>query len=101
MIKGGGCAKTIISLQLYHKLRETNKIEIIKPATRNIIVSCTGEQQDYMGSVNLIMHFQGINQVAKSFRINLMVSDNIAHQKFLGLDFTGSEAKAFKTNDHL
>ena len=97
----GGCAKTIISLQLYHKLRETNRIEIIKPEVRTVIVSCTGEQQDVMGSVNLIMHFQGMNQVHKSFRINAMVSDNIAHQMFLGRDFTGSEAKAFETNNHL
>ena len=30
-----------------------------------------------------------------------MVSDNIAHQMFLGRDFTGLEAKAFETNNHL
>ena len=53
----GSCAKTIISLQLYHKLRETNDIEIIKPAIRTVIVSCTGEQRDVMGSVNLIRLF--------------------------------------------
>ena len=54
-----------------------------------------------MGSVNLIMHFQGMNRVDNSFSINAMVSDNIAHQMFLGRDFTGSEAKAFETNNHL
>ena len=97
----GGCAKSIISLQPHHKLRETNRIEIIKPVIRTVIVSCTGEQQDVIGSVNLILNFQGVNHVDKYFQINAMISDNIAHQMFLGQDFKGSEAKAFKINYHL
>ena len=97
----GGCAKTIINLKLFNQLKEQGNIEIIKPATRTVIVSCTGEYKEVIGSVDIIMHFTGSNGINMSFNINAMISEAVSHDMFLGRDFTGSEAKAFETNDHL
>ena len=56
----GGCAKTIISINLYNRLKDSGQVDLIKPMIKTVIVSCTGEHKELMGSVNLSMHFQGI-----------------------------------------
>ena len=96
-----GCAKTIINKKVFDKLLKEGTIEIQQPDRPTVIVTCTGEPQPITGTANILLHFEGLNNVRKSFALNVIVHDGIAQDFLLGRDFTGSDAKAFETNKYL
>jgi hypothetical protein len=59
------------------------------------------EVQQIKGVTDINIHFQGENNCTKSYLLNVIVHEGLAQDFFLGRDFTGSEAKAFETNEHI
>ena len=96
-----GCAKSIIKTSVFNKLLAHGDIEIEKPKVPVALVSCTGEYQDISGTADIILHFQGTNGISMSFPLNVIVHPELSQDFLLGRDFTGSDAKAFETNDYL
>ena len=96
-----GCAKTIISQKIFDKLLAQGHIEIKQPERPTVIVSCTGEAKSITGLADILLHFEGINNVKKSFELNVIVHSGITQDFLLGRDFTGSDARAFETNRFL
>ena len=96
-----GCAKTIISTATFNRLVQQGHISVHHPENKIVIVTCTGEAQPIQGTVDIIFHFQGSNNVNKSYELNVLVHSSLNQDCLLGRDFTGSNAKAFETNDHL
>jgi hypothetical protein len=96
-----GCAKSIMKKSIFEKLQKFGKIEVIKPTEKQALVSCTGEYQEITGSADILLHFQGVNGVQMSFELNVIIHSELSQDFLLGRDFTGSDAKAFETNDYL
>ena len=61
----------------------------------------SGEIQKIMGVADITLHFKGVNDCIKSFHLNVIVHNGLEQEFFLGRDFTGSDAKAFETNEHI
>jgi len=91
-----GCAKSIIHQKVLNELLKHGHIEIMQPERPTVIISYSGEVQPVTGTANIIFHFEGINNVHKSFQLNVLV-----HKILLGRDFTGSDARAFEINHFL
>jgi hypothetical protein len=96
-----GCAKTIINQKVFESMQQHGHIEL-KPLERpTVIITATGEPQLVAGSADILLHFEGINQVKKSFELNVLVHSGITQDFLLGRDFSGSDARAFETNKFL
>ncbi len=64
-----GCAKTIINQKVFESMQQHGPIEL-KPLERpTVIITATGEPQLVAGSADILLHFEGINQVKKSFEL--------------------------------
>ena len=96
-----GCAKTIMNKTIFDKLIKQGQIEVKQPDRPTVIVSCTGEPQPIEGTADILLHFEGLNNVRKSFELNVIVHSGITQDFLLGRDFTGSDARAFETNKFL
>ena len=98
-----GCAKSIIRRALLKRLEQYtgNTIEIVPDKTYKWIETATKERQRIEGTADILLHFKGLNGCTKSFKLNVIVHDQICHEFLLGRDFTGSDAKAFETNSHM
>ncbi len=66
-----------------------------------MLISCTGEAQPIEGSADIILHFEGTNGINTAYQLNVLVHTALSQDFLLGRDFTGSDAKAFETNEHL
>ncbi len=88
-----GCAKTIINQKVFESMQQHGHIEL-KPLERpTVIITATGEPQLVAGSADILLHFEGINQVKKSFELNVLVHSGITQDFLLGRDFSGSDAR--------
>ena len=98
-----GCAKSIAKRSLIQRLEQYTgeKITIVPDKTYKWIETATKERQRIEGTADILLHFKGINGCTKSFKLNVIVHDEICHEFLLGRDFTGSDAKAFETNEHM
>ena len=96
-----GCAKSIIHQKVFDELCKRGQIDIIPPERPTVIISYSGEVQPVTGTANIILHFEGINNVQKSFQLNVLVHSGTTQDFLLGRDFTGSDARAFETNHFL
>jgi len=96
-----GCAKTIIKHSVFEQLLRNGHIDIIAPERPIVLISCTGEAQPVEGSANIVLHFEGTNGIIMTYELNVLVHTSLSQDFLLGRDFTGSDAKAFETNDHL
>ena len=96
-----GCAKSIIKTSVFNTLQKKGLIKIINPIQRMSIVSCTGEQQSITGLADIMLHFEGQHGIEMSFELNVIIHPSLSQDFLLGRDFTGSDAKAFETNNHL
>ena len=96
-----GCAKTVIKQSVFRKLLKKNVISIIQPEIPIVLVTCTQQQQPIVGTADIMLHFEGDNNIKMSFQLNVIIHDEISQDFLLGRDFTGSDAKAFETNSHL
>jgi hypothetical protein len=100
-LHGSGCAKTIINQKVFESMQQHGPIKL-KPLERpTVIITTTGEPQPVAGSADILLHFEGINQVRKSFELNVLVHAGITQDFLLGRDFSGSDARAFETNKFL
>ena len=96
-----GCSKTIMSHQLYEKLTQFEDIPIYHDDRYQAVKMASGEIQKIMGVADIALHFKGVNNCIKSFYLNVIVHNGLEQEFFLGRDFTGSDAKAFETNEHI
>jgi hypothetical protein len=96
-----GCAKSIMKKSVFDKLLKRGNIEVIQPTEKQALVSCTGEYQEITGTANILLHFSGTNEAKMSFELNVIIHSDLSQDFLLGRDFTGSDAKAFETNDYL
>jgi hypothetical protein len=96
-----GCTKTVIKHSVFEQLVTLGHIEIMKPKRQIVLISCTGEAQPIEGSANIILHFEGTNGINTAYQLNVLVHTALSQDFLLGRDFTGSDAKAFETNEHL
>jgi len=96
-----GCAKSVMKTSVFEELQKRGEITIVKPPQRLILVSCTGENQEITGLADIMLHFTGDNGKKMSFELNVIIHPNLSQDFLLGRDFTGSDAKAFETNNHL
>ena len=96
-----GCSKTIISYDLYKRIAEYGATPIYDDPKYQAVKTASGEIQKVMGVTDVTLHFKGENSCSKSFHLNVIVHKGLALDFFLGRDFTGSDAKAFETNDHI
>ena len=96
-----GCAKTVVKTSAFQTLLKQGFIELKQPEKKVVLISCTGEAQPIQGSADIIIHFTGANKVKLAFELNVLVHSSLNQDFLLGRDFTGSEAKAFETNEHL
>ena len=96
-----GCAKTIINKKMFDKLLEKGHIEVYQPERPTVIVTASGEAQPITGTADILLHFEGLHGIQKSFELNVIVHSGITQDFLLGRDFTGSDARAFETNKYL
>jgi hypothetical protein len=96
-----GCTKSVLKTSVFEELQKRGEITITKPPQRLILVSCTGENQEITGVADIMLHFTGDNGKKMSFELNVIIHPNLSQDFLLGRDFTGSDAKAFETNNHL
>ena len=96
-----GCSKTIMSYDLYKKLIPLGVAEIYQDPRYQAVRMASKEVQRIKGVTDITIHFQGENGCTKSYLLNVIVHEGLAQDFFLGRDFTGSEAKAFETNEHI
>ena len=96
-----GCSKTIMSYELYKRLIPLGVAEIYQDPRYQAVRLASKEVQRIKGVTDINIHFQGENDCTKSYFLNVIVHEGLAQDFFLGRDFTGSEAKAFETNEHI
>jgi hypothetical protein len=96
-----GCAKSILKTSVFKKLLSQGQIALIPPLEPQALVSCTGEYQEITGTADILLHFTGINGAKLTFELNVIIHPELSQDFLLGRDFTGSDAKAFETNDYL
>jgi len=96
-----GCSKTIMSFQLYEKIVQHGAAPIYQDLRYQAVKMASGEIQKIMGVTDITLHFKGENDCIKSFQLNVIVHNGLEQEFFLGRDFTGSDAKAFETNEHI
>ena len=96
-----GCAKSIIHQKVFDELLKNGHIEVMEPQRPTVIVSYSGEVQPVKATANIILHFEGVNNVQKSFQLNVLVHSGTTQDFLLGRDFTGSDARAFETNNFI
>ena len=96
-----GCAKTVIKSSVFHQLCEQGFIEMQQPEQNIVLMSCTGELQPVEGIADIILHFKGENGIDISYELSILIHSSLSQDFLLGRDFTGSDAKAFETNEHL
>ena len=96
-----GCAKTIINKKVFDKLLLKGQIEVQQPERPTVIVTASGEAQPITGTADILLHFEGLHGIRKSFELNVIVHGGITQDFLLGRDFTGSDARAFETNKYL
>jgi len=96
-----GCAKSILKLSTFNKLKTYGHVQVRRPEHTTVMVSATGQQTTITTEADIIMHFEGLNGVNLTFELNVMVHPSLAQDFLLGRDFTGSAAKAFETNDRI
>jgi hypothetical protein len=89
-----GCAKTIINKKVFDKLLEKGHIEVYQPERPTVIVTASGEAQQITGTADILLHFEGLHGIQKSFELNVIVHAGITQDFLLGRDFTGSDARA-------
>jgi len=95
-----GCAKTIISRQIYNELNNTHPMRM--KSLKNVsISSCTGEKTHPIGYISAFMEFKDEHNQTMSFPHNILVHETLDHDMLLGRDFTGSQHKTLETNDHM
>jgi len=90
-----GCPKSIINQKVFDELLKHGHMEIMQPERPTVIVSYSGEVQQVTGTANIILHLEVINNVQKSFQLNVLVHSDTTQDFLLGRDFTGSDARAF------
>jgi hypothetical protein len=61
----------------------------------------SGQIQQILGVADIKLHFVGENNCNKPFLLDVIVHKGLEQEFFLGQDFTGSDAKAIKTNDYI
>ena len=96
-----GCAKSVLKTSVFEQLLELGHITVNQPATKLVLVSCTGEHQEITGLADINLHFSDEAGVKMSFTLNVIIHPFLSQDFLLGRDFTGSDAKAFETNDYL
>ena len=96
-----GCMKSVMRTSVYEKLLEQGNITLNKPENKIVLVSCTGEHQEVTGLADIKLHFTDEAGVSVSFDLNVVVHNQLSQDFLLGRDFTGSDAKAFETNEYL
>jgi hypothetical protein len=96
-----GCAKSVLKTSVFELLLELGHITVNQPATKLVLVSCTGEHQAITGLADITLHFADEAGVNMSFALNVIIHPFLSQDFLLGRDFTGSDAKAFETNDYL
>ncbi len=92
-LHNSGCAKSIIHQKIFDELCKRGQIEIIPPERPTVIISYSGEVQPVTGTANIILHSEGINNVQKSFQLNVLVHNGTTQDFLLG--------RAFETNHFL
>jgi hypothetical protein len=95
------CAKTVIKHSVFEQLVQLGHIEILKPERQIMLISSTGEAQPIEGSADIVLHFEGTNGINTSYQLKVLVHTALSQDFLLRRDFTGSDAKAFETNEHL
>jgi hypothetical protein len=96
-----GCSKSIMSKKLYEQLQQTGNTQIYYDPRYQAVKVASGEVQKILGVANIRLHFVGENKCNKSFLLDVIVHEGLDEEFFLGRDFTGSDAKALETNDHI
>jgi len=96
-----GCTNTMIKTSALLKLQDHDYIKLIQPKHEINIISCTGEHTSIRGFAELLLQFKGDNGIKITIPHLVMVHDEIDFDFILGLDLSGSDYKAFETNNHL
>ncbi len=90
-----------MSKKLYEQLQQTGNTQIYYDPRYQAVKVASGEVQKILGVANIRLHFVGENKCNKSFLLDVIVHEGLDEEFFLGRDFTGSDAKALETNDHI
>jgi hypothetical protein len=96
-----GCAKSVMKTSVFDELQKRGEITIIKPPQQLILVLCPVKNQEITVLANIMLHITGDNGKKMSFELNVIIHPNLNQDFLLGRDFTGSDAKALETNNHL
>jgi hypothetical protein len=96
-----GCSKSIMSKKLYEQLQQIGNTQIYYDPRYQAVKTASGQVQKILGVANIRLHFVGENKCNKSFLLDVIVHEGLDKEFFLGRDFTGSDAKALETNDHI
>jgi hypothetical protein len=94
------CAKSVKKTSKFEELLTHEHIEIIEPPQK-LVFTCTGAMEEVTGTADILLHLTGENKVEMTFKFNVVIHPTITQNFSLGRNFTGSEAKAAETNDHL
>ncbi len=101
MIHDSGCSKTIMSKTLFDKLQNIGDTQLYHNPRYQAVKMASGQIERIIVVADIKLHFIGENNCTKSFPLDVIVLEGLEQEFFLGRDFTGSDAKAIETNDHI
>ena len=96
-----GCAKSVMRTSTFLQLAKRVKIELKQNKVPTVLVTATGARQQITGLTDIFVHFEGLNGTSFAYAMEVMVHPDLNQDFLLGRDFSGSEAKAFETNDRI